>query len=72
MKIYTQNRKAVVELPREVWAAGNGDERALVVSTSYISPYLGEYNSIDRAKEVVKEIFDYHRNGKNSYIMPEQ
>lgn len=72
MKIYTQNRKAVVELPREVLVAENGNDGALVVSTSYISPYMGTYSSIDRAKEVVKEIFDYHRNGKNSYIMPEQ
>ena len=72
MKILTQNREAVVELPREVWATQHGPERASVVSTSYISPHMGTYNSIDRAKEVVKEIFDYHRNGKNSYIMPEQ
>ena len=72
MKILTQNRDAVIEIPREVWATQHGPERASVVSTSYISPHMGTYNSIDRAKEVVKEIFDYHRNGKNSYIMPEQ
>lgn len=71
MKIYTQDRKAIIELPREVWAAENGD-KALVVCTSYISPHIGKYDRFDRAKEVVKEIFDYYRNGKNSYIMPEQ
>ncbi len=68
MKILTQNRKAVIELPREVWASECGS----VVSTSYISPQIGEYASLDRAKEVVKEIFEYYRKGKDSYIMPEQ
>lgn len=72
MKIYTQDRKAIIELPREVWATENGDMGALVVGTSYIAPQFGCYATFDRAKEVVKEIFDYHRNGKNSYIMPEQ
>lgn len=72
MKILTQDRTAVIELPREVWAAQNGDDGALVVCTSHISPHIGTYSSIDRAKEVVREIFDYHRNSKNSYIMPEQ
>ena len=73
MKILIQGRTAVIELPREVWTTGYGDEgHAGVFSTSYISPCLGHYDSIGRAKAVVKEIFDYHRNGKNSYIMPEQ
>ena len=73
MKILTQGRTAVIELPKEVWAVGYGTEgRAGVFSTSHIMPCLGNYDSIDRAQAVVKEIFDYHRNGKNSYIMPEQ
>lgn len=62
----------MIEMPREIWAAYNGMTRGIVVSTSYISPHIGTYSSIDRAKEVVKEIFDYHRSGKNSYIMPEK
>ncbi|MBQ8804165.1 MAG: hypothetical protein IJZ53_11060 [Tyzzerella sp.] len=73
MKIYTQDRRTMVELPREVWAAQVGpDNKGLVAATSYIAPQMGYYDTFDRAKEVVKEIFDYHRNGKNSYIMPEQ
>jgi len=72
MKIYTQDRKAIIELPREVWATKNGNKGALVVGTSYIAQYIGEYASLDRAKEIVREIFEYYRKGKNSYIMPEQ
>ncbi|MBQ8814109.1 MAG: hypothetical protein IJZ85_06425 [Lachnospiraceae bacterium] len=73
MKILTQGRTAMVELPKEIWATSYGTEgRAGVLSSSYISPCLGDYDSIGRAKAVVKELFDYHRNGKNSYIMPEQ
>ena len=71
MKIYTQDRKRIIEMPREIWVAEmsiNGE----IYSTAYINAHLGTYNNIDRAKEVVKEIFDYHRSGKNSYIMPEQ
>lgn len=72
MKILTQNRKAVIELPREVWAVKNGNDGALVACTSYIAPQIGKYDSLDRAKEIVREIFEYYRKGKNSYIMPEQ
>lgn len=72
MKILTQDRTAVIELPREVWVTPSGPERAMVVSTSYISPQIGQYDSVDRARTVVKEIFNYYRAGKNSYIMPEE
>lgn len=72
MKILTQDRTAVIELPREVWVTPQGPEKAMVVSTSYISPRIGHYDSIDRAKAVVREIFDFHRAGKKTYIMPEK
>lgn len=72
MKILTQDRTAVIELPREVWVTPQGPEGAIVVSTSYISPRIGNYGSVDRAKAVVKEIFYFYRSGKNSYIMPEE
>lgn len=73
MKILTQGRTAVIELPKEVWVTSYGPEgRAGVFSTSDRMPCLGDYDGIDRAKAVVKEIFDYHRNGKNSYVMPER
>ena len=71
MKIYTQDRKRIIEMPREIWVtemSTNGE----IYSTAYINAHLGTYNNNDRAQEVVKEIFDYYRNGKNSYIMPEQ
>ena len=55
MKIYTQDRRTMVELPREVWAAQVGpDNKGLVAATSYIAPQMGYYDTFDRAKEVVK------------------
>lgn len=58
-------------MPREIWVtemSTNGE----IYGTAYINAHLGTYNNNDRAQEVVKEIFDYYRNGKKSYIMPEQ
>ncbi len=71
MKIYTQDRKRIIEMPREIWVT-EMDNKGAIFSTAYINGHLGNYENEDRAKEVVKEIFDYHRNDKNSYIMPEQ
>lgn len=69
MKIYTQNRERVLEIPGEIWVAEYSGELAGIFSSSRF-PQLGEYKSKERAKEVVREIFEYYRNGKNSYIMP--
>lgn len=73
MKILTQDRSAMIELPKEIWATCAGeDHRGLVVGTSDHSSTMGIYGSIDRALAVVKEIFDYYRNGKKTYVMPEK
>lgn len=68
MKIYTQDRRRVLEIPKEIWITvyrgGCG-----IFSTS-LFPQLGEYETEERASEVLEEIFQYYRNGKNSYIMP--
>lgn len=69
MKIYLQDRSAVIELPRDIWVAEMG-KGSLIVSSCGVRPYLGEYPTKERAVEVLKEIFEYHRAGKNSYIVP--
>ena len=68
MKILTQDRKAVIDLPKEVWAAEFGQAAAVVCADR--EP-LGIYSDYDRAKAVLREIFDYYRNGKKTYVMPE-
>lgn len=71
MKLYIQNRDAVVELPRDLWVA-DVCSRGLIVSSNPVKPYIGEYSSVERAREVLREIFEYHRNGKNSYVLPKE
>lgn len=69
MKIYTQDRKGVTEMPRELRVVTPGTA-VFVVGCGLSVPVLASYKTEERAKEVVKEIFEYYRNGKNSYIMP--
>ena len=72
MKLYTQSRNAIIELPEEIWVSTVGSEKTAIISTAYIEPKLGEYESEERARQVLGEIFYYYRNGKSSYIMPEE
>lgn len=66
LKIMVQNRSAIIEQPRCVWAASDGK----VSCNSRRIPVLGEYGSEARAVEVLGEIFEYQRNGKRNYYMP--
>ena len=71
MKIYLQDRSGMIELPRDIWVASIG-KGGLIVSSCSVRPYLGEYPTKARASEVLRDIFEYHRAGKNSYIMPQE
>ena len=71
MKIYLQDRQKIITMPKEVWATKNSKCYSIIV-TSYITPILGNYETEQRAMEVLNQIFEYYRNGKNSYVMPEQ
>ena len=71
MKIYLQDRQKIITMPKEVWATKNGKCYS-IIGTSYITPILGNYETEQRAMEVLNQIFEYYRNGKNSYVMPEQ
>lgn len=59
-----------MEMPKEVWCAENGNQGSLIVCDSKIHAQIGAYKDMARGKEVINEIFQYYRNGKNSYIMP--
>lgn len=71
MKILTQNREMVIETPRNMWSTNMAEKGVIVCSNDY-NPIIGCYDSPERAREVLNEMFDYMRNGKKTYIMPEQ
>lgn len=70
MKIYTQDRERIIDIPREIWVTTYGCDGFAIIGTSYLRGLLGLYGSEQRAKEVLKEIFEYYRNSKISYTMP--
>ena len=71
MKIYLQDRKKIIEMPDEIWIGKNEDSYS-IFGTAYITPILGSYDTEKKASKVLNQIFEYYRNGKNSYVMPEQ
>lgn len=77
MKIITQNRNEIVEYPRQVWVtpvSGNdtNNPNGCIMCNAFRYPALGEYKTIERAKEVLTEIFEAQRRGESSYYMPEK
>lgn len=71
MKIFIQDRRAVIDLPKDVWAT-QVPSGGYVCCTCHNFPYIGEYSTYERSLEVVHEIFEYYRNGKSSYIAPKE
>lgn len=72
MKIMLQNRQMIIEQPRCLFIEPQADGSVAVASNARAAPALGTYPSMDRAKEVLNEIFQFQRNGKYNYYMPEQ
>lgn len=71
MKLYTQDRSKITELPKEIWVTSYGVQFA-IIGTLYTMPVIALYDTEQRAKAVLKEIFEHYRNGKNSYVLPER
>lgn len=72
MKILTQDRIRIFNFSGNVWAADISGQGYIVTEKVSGSPYVGTYKDIDRATEVLREIFQYYRAGEKSYIMPEE
>lgn len=73
MKIFTQDRMHIFNFCGDVWVVDIVNEGALIIAEKACGdPYIGRYKDIDRATEVLNEIFQYYRNGKKSYIMPKE
>jgi len=73
MKIMLQDRTMIIEQPRCVWVehlpSGN---QGIVASNSKRAPVLGTYQTPDRAKEVLREVFECQRNGRYNFYMPQE
>ena len=77
MKIMTQNRNEIVEYPRQVWVtpiSGNDPDnpKGYIICNALRYPTLGEYPTVERAKQVLAEIFEAQRRGECSYYMPKE
>lgn len=68
MKIWIQNRNMITEQPRCIWITSDGK----VESNNRRVPVLGAYKDEARAGQVLAEIFEFQRNGKCNYIMPQE
>lgn len=72
MRILSQDRRAIVELPGEVWVTQVGEEHnGLIVADVEFMPYLGIYTDCKRASEVLTEIFEAYTKKERVFIMPE-
>lgn len=69
MKLYLQDREAILELPSDIWVTGVAG-KGLIVSSNRVRPYIAEYATVERAKDVLNNIYQYYRDGKESYILP--
>lgn len=73
MKIMVQNRRMIVEQLRCVWVQPRAEpEGGVIASNVRRAPVLGIYPTMERAIEVLNEIFDFQRRGKVNYYMPQE
>lgn len=74
MKIMTQNRTMIIEQPRCVWVEPRAEPGSggVIASNVRRAPVLGVYSTMERAVEVLSEIFDFQRHGKINYYMPQE
>lgn len=73
MKIMLQDRTMIVEQPRCVWVEQVPfSDKGIVASNSKRAPVLATYPTLDRAKEVLKEVFECQRNGRYNFYMPQE
>lgn len=73
MKIMIQNRSVIMEMPRNIWVATEGEYcNGLILCGSSRAPVIGLFENAARAKEVLNEIFEFQRNGKMTYLVPEK
>lgn len=71
MKIMIQDHTMVIEQPRCVWVEQHpSGSQGVVASNLRRAPILGAYPTLDRAKEVLEEMFEFQRAGKCNFYMP--
>lgn len=73
MRIMIQNRCMVIETPRNIWiqrdeVTGSG----VVMCSNRRAPVLGIYSDMSRAQQVLGTLFEFQRNAKRTYLMPNE
>lgn len=69
MKIFTQNRKYLIEMPKNIWTTNYGNRAGVFCNNSSVSR-LGEYHK-GRVLEVLGEIAEAYRNSEAVFYMPQ-
>ena len=73
MKIMIQDRTMIIEQPRCVWVEPRAEpEGGVLASNVRRASVLGVYPTMERAIEVLNEIFDFQRRGKCNFYMPQE
>lgn len=72
MKILTQKRDEIIELPKKIWATTSGTKGVVITNRDTLDPEIGEYKDIKRAKEVLAEMLQKYASRESVYIMPEE
>ena len=77
MKIMTQARDGIIDYPKQMWAVQtfrDDPDRFVgyILCNSHPNPTLGEYPTVERAKEVLTEIFEAQRRRECSYYMTKE
>lgn len=68
MKIVTQDKKKIVDMPPELWIS-DCFGYSMIVGKCYITPHLGIYGK-QKAQEVLEEIIENYEQGTRVYYMP--
>lgn len=72
LKVFTQNRNEIIDFPKKVWIVACGEKGMVVSTTATLDPTIGEYENIDRAKEVLNDMLKQYKSGEKVYVMPEE
>lgn len=70
MKILLQDKVTIVTMPRKIKVSTLGTNRGFIVAD--MPEVYGQYESLNRAREVFNEITTAYIQKKHLYIMPEE
>ena len=74
MRVLTQSKSEIIEFPKRIWVTTGGEKQKGIIITgkATLDPMIGEYENLNRAKEVLGEMLQKYATGESVYIMPEE